>query len=56
MLSRAPTRTVRDWFSDSRHWDDYRPREGDIVHYRRRLEAELPADLIDWLDHGRSRA
>ncbi len=31
MLTRAPTAVVRDWHSDSRHWDRYEPREGDIV-------------------------
>jgi hypothetical protein len=31
MLTRAPTTEVRDWHSDSRHWDRYKPREGDIV-------------------------
>ena len=31
MLTQAPTKVVRDWHSDSRHWDRYTPREGDIV-------------------------
>src|SRR6185437_13408401 len=31
MLSRAPQRVVRDWTRDSRQWDKYRPREGDVV-------------------------
>jgi aryl sulfotransferase len=31
MLTQAPTRVVRDYHSDSRHWDHYKPREGDIV-------------------------
>ena len=31
MLQQAPTRTVRDYHSDSRHWDRYQPRDGDIV-------------------------
>lgn len=31
MLIRAPTRTVRDFHSDSRHWDSYTPRPEDIV-------------------------
>lgn len=31
MAARAPTRTVRDWIMDSRHWDRFEPREGDIV-------------------------
>jgi len=31
MLVRPPTRVVRDWYCDSRHWDGYRPRAGDIV-------------------------
>ena len=31
MLTRPATRTVRDFHSDSRHWDHYQPREGDIV-------------------------
>lgn len=28
---RAPVRTVRTWHMDSRRWDGYRPRRGDIV-------------------------
>ena len=28
----------------------------DVALYRERMTAELPADLIDWLDHGRLRA
>jgi len=31
MLSRAPQRIVRDWIVDSRQWEKYKPREGDIV-------------------------
>jgi aryl sulfotransferase len=31
MLSRAPQRVVRDWTRDSRQWDKYQPREGDVV-------------------------
>ena len=31
MLTHAPTRVVRDYHSDSRHWDQYKPRAGDIV-------------------------
>ena len=31
MLTRAPTRVVRDFHSDSRQWEGYRPRPGDIV-------------------------
>ena len=31
MLTQAPTPIVRDFHSDSRHWDHYKPREGDIV-------------------------
>ncbi len=31
MLTETPTRVVRDFHSDSRHWDHYRPRAGDIV-------------------------
>jgi aryl sulfotransferase len=31
MLSRVPQRVVRDWVHDSRHWDRYRPRPGDVV-------------------------
>ena len=31
MLTHAPTRVVRDYHSDSRHWDQYKPRPGDIV-------------------------
>jgi aryl sulfotransferase len=31
MLTEGPTRVVRDHHSDSRAWDDYRPRAGDIV-------------------------
>ncbi|HEY2445695.1 MAG TPA: sulfotransferase domain-containing protein [Rhizomicrobium sp.] len=31
MLSRAPLKVVRNWVCDSRQWDGYRPREGDIV-------------------------
>ena len=31
MLSREPTRVVRDWACDSRRWSNYKPREGDVV-------------------------
>jgi len=31
MLSRAAQRVVRDWIVDSRQWDRFRPREGDVV-------------------------
>lgn len=31
MLSRAPLKVVRNWVCDSRQWDGYRPREGDVV-------------------------
>ncbi|MGH6870065.1 MAG: sulfotransferase domain-containing protein [Rhizomicrobium sp.] len=31
MLSRAPQKIVRDWVHDSRHWDRYKPRPGDVV-------------------------
>ena len=31
MLSREPTRVVRDWACDSRRWSGYKPREGDVV-------------------------
>lgn len=31
MLKRSPTKGVRTHHSDSRQWDPYRPREGDIV-------------------------
>ena len=31
MLSRAPLRTVKDGVRDSRHWDRYKPRPGDVV-------------------------
>ena len=31
MLASAPTKIVRDWICDSRQWDGYRPREGDVV-------------------------
>lgn len=31
MLTRAPRRVVRDFHSDSRQWEGYRPRSGDIV-------------------------
>ena len=31
MLSRAPLRTIRDRVRDSKHWDRYEPRPGDIV-------------------------
>jgi aryl sulfotransferase len=31
MLVQAPTRVVRDYHSDSRHWDHYKPRVGDII-------------------------
>jgi aryl sulfotransferase len=31
MLTRPATRAVRDFHSDSRHWNHYKPREGDIV-------------------------
>lgn len=31
MLSRPPTRVVRDWHCDSRRWEGYKPRPGDVV-------------------------
>lgn len=31
MLARAPLRVIRDWIVDSRQWDKYEPREGDVV-------------------------
>jgi aryl sulfotransferase len=31
MLSRAPLRTVKDHVRDSKHWDRYKPRSGDVV-------------------------
>ncbi len=31
MLSRPPTRVVRDWHCDSRRWEGYKPRAGDVV-------------------------
>jgi aryl sulfotransferase len=31
MLSRKPTRVVRDWSCDSRRWSGYKPREGDVI-------------------------
>ena len=31
MLTQTATRVVRDYHSDSRHWDQYQPRSGDIV-------------------------
>ena len=31
MLSRAPTRIIRDWTRDSRQWAGYRPRTGDVI-------------------------
>ena len=31
MLTHAPTRVVRDYNSDSRYWEQYRPRPGDII-------------------------
>jgi len=31
MLSRAPLRTVKDHVRDSKHWDRYKPRAGDVV-------------------------
>jgi aryl sulfotransferase len=31
MLDRAPLREVRDFYCDSRQWDAYRPRNGDVV-------------------------
>ncbi len=31
MLSRAPTRVVRDWACDSRQWSGYKPRQGDVI-------------------------
>jgi aryl sulfotransferase len=31
MLTRSPTRVVRDYHSDSRQWDDYKPRPGDVI-------------------------
>ena len=31
MLSREPTRVVRDWACDSRRWSGYKPRAGDVV-------------------------
>lgn len=31
MLSRGPIRPLKGYYCDSRQWDDFRPREGDIV-------------------------
>ena len=31
MLTQSPTRIYRNWVADSRRWDAYRPRAGDIV-------------------------
>jgi aryl sulfotransferase len=31
MSSRPPTRVVRNWISDSRHWSGYKQRAGDII-------------------------
>jgi aryl sulfotransferase len=31
MLSRAPTRIIRDWTCDSRRWAGYKPRSGDVI-------------------------
>jgi hypothetical protein len=31
MLSRAPLKVVRNWVCDSRQWDGYKPREGDVI-------------------------
>ncbi|MEO8927358.1 MAG: sulfotransferase domain-containing protein [Caulobacteraceae bacterium] len=31
MLTRAPAKVVRDWYRDSRQWEGYRPRGGDVV-------------------------
>lgn len=31
MLDRAPVREIRDFYCDSRQWDTYQPREGDVV-------------------------
>lgn len=31
MLERAPIREIRDFYCDSRQWDAYRPRDGDVV-------------------------
>src|SRR5207248_3907761 len=31
MLSRAPQRTVKDPVRDSKHWDRYTPRAGDVI-------------------------
>lgn len=31
MLSRAPTRIIRDWTCDSRRWSGYKPRTGDVI-------------------------
>ena len=31
MATRAATRTVRDWIMDSRQWERFSPREGDII-------------------------
>lgn len=31
MLNRAPQSVVRNWIMDSRQWDGYKPREGDVI-------------------------
>ncbi len=31
MLSRAPTRVIRNWICDSGQWSGFRPRDGDVV-------------------------
>ena len=45
MLSRAPLKVVRNWVCDSRQWDDYKPREGDIVI------ATAPKTGTTWTQH-----
>lgn len=45
MLSRAPLKIVRNWVCDSRQWDGYKPREGDIVI------ATAPKAGTTWTQH-----
>jgi aryl sulfotransferase len=45
MLSRAPLNVVRNWVCDSRQWDGYKPREGDVII------ATAPKAGTTWTQH-----
>ena len=47
MLTHAPTRVVRDYNSDSRYWEQYKPRPGDMHPARHRRQGRHHLDAAD---------